>query len=237
MKTALIMPAAGSGVRLGAGRHKALVEIGGRALVRLALEPFAAVGHIVEAIVVAPHGAISQIQRAITGMHWPGCELRVVAGGATRQESVRCGIDTIESEVSLVCVHDAARPLVTATTILRVLAAAAETGAATAAARPSDSLRLEQSGGGTLPIDRAKSWLVETPQAFRYEILRRAHERATAMRMEATDDASLVESCADTMVTVVESDAPNLKITRMEDLELATLLLAQRANEAGPKRR
>ncbi len=220
MKTALIIPAAGSGVRLGAGRHKALVEIGGQALVRLALEPFRRIEHIVEAIVVAPQGAMPEIQEALKGVDWPTCALRVVAGGETRQDSVRNGIETIDADVSLVCVHDAARPLVTESTVLRVLAAAAEGGAATAASRPADSLRVDTADGATEPLDRDKAWLVETPQAFRYEVIRKAHAHAQATRFTATDDATLAEQCAGAKVTVVESDALNLKITKPEDLEV-----------------
>jgi 2-C-methyl-D-erythritol 4-phosphate cytidylyltransferase len=237
VRTALIVPAAGSGVRLGAGRQKALVEIDGRALVRIALECFVPVEHIVEAVVVAPRGAIPEIQSALKGMVWPGCILRVVAGGETRQDSVRCGIDTIESEVSLVCVHDAARPLVTEATILRVLAAAAEHGAATAASRPTDSLRLEREDGRTEAIERGKAWLVETPQVFDYELLKRAHKRAAATRFVGTDDASLVESCGGTSVAVVESDALNLKVTRPEDLEIVSLLLRHRSASESRARR
>jgi len=229
VRTALIVPAAGSGVRLGAGRQKALVEIDGRALVRLALEPFVAVAHIVEAIVVAPRGAMAEIQNALKGMTWPGCELRVVAGGETRQDSVRSGLGTIESEVSLVCVHDAARPLVTQATIMRVLAAAAEHGAATAASRPSDSLRVVREDGTTQPVDRDKAWLVETPQAFGYDLFKRAHQHATAVRFAGTDDASLVEACGGATIAVVESDALNLKITRPEDLEVVSVLLRTRS--------
>jgi 2-C-methyl-D-erythritol 4-phosphate cytidylyltransferase len=221
----LIIPAAGSGVRLGAGRHKALVEIGGQALVRLALEPFRSIEHIVETIVVAPRGAMPEIQEALKGVAWPGCELRTVAGGETRQDSVRAGIETIKSKVSLVCVHDAARPLVTTATVLRVLAAATEHGAATAASRPADSLRIDREGGGTEALDRNKAWLVETPQAFRYETLRKAHDHALATRVTATDDATLAELCAGAEVVVVESDALNMKITKPEDLDLVRGIL------------
>jgi 2-C-methyl-D-erythritol 4-phosphate cytidylyltransferase len=226
VRTSLIIPAAGSGVRLGAGRHKALVEIGGQALVRLALEPFRGIEHIVEAIVVSPQGAMSDIQEALKGVDWPGCELRLVAGGETRQDSVRNGIETIGADVSLVCVHDAARPLVTEATVLRVLAAAAEFGAATAASRPADSLRVDRDGGGTEPLDRDRVWLVETPQAFRYETIRAAHAHALATRFRATDDATLAETCAGAEVVVVESDTLNLKVTKPEDLEVVRSILS-----------
>jgi len=225
VRTSLIIPAAGSGVRLGAATHKALVEVGGRALVRLALEPFRSIEHIVEAIVVAPPGSMGEIGAALKGLDWPGCELRLVAGGETRQASVRNGIKTIAGDVSLVCVHDAARPLVTVSTVLRVLAAAAERGAATAASRPADSLRQDCEGGGTQPLDREKVWLVETPQAFRYDLIRRAHERAAATRVTATDDATLAEQCAGARIAVVESDALNLKVTKQQDLAVVRAIL------------
>lgn len=212
-------------MRLGAGRHKALVEIGGQALVRLALEPFRGIEHIVEAIVVAPQGAMTEIGKALQGVDWPHCELRLVAGGETRQASVHNGIKTIGTEVSLVCVHDAARPLVTRSTVLRVLAAASEHGAATAGSRPADSLRIDREDGRTEPLDRDKAWLVETPQAFRYEVIKKAHDRAAATRVTATDDASLAELCAGARVSVVESDALNMKITNPRDLQVVRSIL------------
>jgi len=228
MKIGVILPSAGSGKRLGLGRPKALAEVGGLALVRQTAARFVGVGGVIEAVVVSPAGYIPEMQAALTGLEWPGCAVRVVAGAATRQESVRCGLHALGQPVDIVCVHDAARPLVSRATIDAVLSAAERTGAATAASRPADSVRQELDDGSTTSLDRSRLWLVETPQAFRYDVLRRAHDRALATGVTATDDASLVERCADARVAIVESDTPNFKITKAEDLKLVRLILQRR---------
>jgi 2-C-methyl-D-erythritol 4-phosphate cytidylyltransferase len=183
--------------------------------------------------------------------------LRVVPGGATRQESVRLALEALESDAEIVCVHDAARPVVSQRTVAEVIAAAADSGAATAAVRPVDSVRMQQgaegdagrdaaapsiaSGAGrtlsaaaTVAVDRDKVWLVQTPQAFSRELLEAAHREARATGRSATDDAALVEA-AGTAVTVVETDGENPKVTRASDLELVRSLCS--ARRSGQERR
>jgi 2-C-methyl-D-erythritol 4-phosphate cytidylyltransferase len=227
VSTALIVPAAGSGRRLGLGRPKAVVELAGVPIVRLTLSRFADVVDIVETVVVAPPGFVREVQHALLGLEWPRCEVRVVAGGATRQESVRCGLESVQSAPEIVCVHDAARPFVARSTVEAVLRAALTHGAATAASRPRDSVR-QDVDGATRALDRSKIWLVETPQAFSFSLIRDAHERARATGLRSTDDAVIAESCGNATVLVVESDGVNLKITHPEDLQIASRLLEYR---------
>jgi 2-C-methyl-D-erythritol 4-phosphate cytidylyltransferase len=198
--------------------------------VRQTLTRFLRIDGISQAIVVAPSGYIAEVRQALTGLVWPGCELRIVAGAATRQASVRCGVEALEGEPRLVCVHDAARPLVSRATIEAVLDAAGTGGAATAAARPADSVREDLDDGRSRAVDRARFWLVETPQAFDYRLLARAHEHARATRVEASDDAALVEQCTGHAVAIVQSDGGNVKVTTAEDLKLVRLLLDPTAN-------
>lgn len=207
------------------GRPKAIIDVGGVPMVRRTLSRFERIEEIVRAIVVAPPGFLREVSEALLGLRWPGCEVNVVAGGSTRQESVRCGLASLGPDVDLVCIHDAARPLVTHTTIRAVLAAARESGAAAAASRPNDSVREEISTGGTRPLDRSRLWLVETPQVFAADVLCNAHERARAMGQAASDDATLVEACGGPTVTIVESDGWNPKITRPADLRIVRQIL------------
>ena len=224
MSTALIVPAAGSGHRLGLGRPKAVAELAGTPIVRRTLVRFIDVTDIVEAVVVAPPGFVRDVQEALLGLAWPRCEVRVVAGGATRQDSVRAGIESLQSNPEIVCIHDAARPLVATATIEAVLRSARTHGAATAGSRPRDSIR-QDADGTTRALDRSKIWLVETPQAFSYALIRNAHERARAIGVRSTDDAAIAETCGNAKVVVVESEGVNLKITRPDDLEVARRLL------------
>ena len=225
MSTALVIPAAGTGRRLGLGKPKAIIDVAGIPMVRRTLSRFERVNEIVCTVVVAPPGFLPDVRNALLGLRWEGCEVSVVAGGSTRQDSVRCGLAALGPKVDLVCVHDAARPLVTHTTISAVLDAARQSGAAVAASRPNDSVREDVEGGGTRPLDRSRLWLVETPQAFKLDLLRNAHERARAVGYAATDDATLVEWFGGATVTIVESDGWNPKITRPADLRIVRQML------------
>jgi 2-C-methyl-D-erythritol 4-phosphate cytidylyltransferase len=209
------------------GRPKALVDVEGVALVRRTLERFDGIPGLEETLIVSPPGAVPDLHAAIEGLVWNTGEIRVVAGGETRQDSVRCAIEALSAPPEIVCVHDAARPMVSAHTINAVIQAARERGAATAASRPADSVRLEEGNGGSVALDRDRVWLIETPQAFRYELLSKAHSHAKATAMRATDDASLVEACCQVSPEIVLSDGLNLKITQAEDLQLVRLLVGK----------
>jgi 2-C-methyl-D-erythritol 4-phosphate cytidylyltransferase len=209
------------------GRPKALVDVEGTALVRRTLERFDGTPGLEETLIVSPPGAVPDLHAAIEGLVWNTGEIRVVAGGETRQDSVRCALEALSKPPEIVCIHDAARPMVSAATISAVIEAAREHGAATAASRPADSVRLEDENGGSAPIDRDRVWLVETPQAFRYALISQAHSHAKAIAMRATDDASLVESCCQVSPRIVQTEGLNLKITRAEDLQLVRLLVGK----------
>lgn len=224
MKVALVIPAAGSGQRLGRGVPKALVDVGGVPLLRSTLERLGAASGFVETVVLAPADAIAPFELAVEGAGSSLGRIRVRAGGATRQDSVHAGVLALESDAVVVCVHDAARPLVAAQTVRRVLEEAALHGAATAASRPSDSVREDLGGGRSAPLDRSRLWLVETPQAFRRDVLERAHRAAAASGATYTDDASLVEAIGED-VRLVESVGRNLKVTIEADLLLAAQML------------
>jgi len=218
------MPAAGDGRRLGLGTPKALAEIAGRPMVCRALEPFSTLPGLLEVLVLVPATAHELFQSPISSLRLPGVVPRVVVGGATRQESVRLGLEALRSSPEIVCVHDAARPLVTTAIISAVLEAATAAGAATAAARPVDSVRQDERGGITRAVERSALWLVQTPQAFALALLQKAHARAAADGISATDDASLVEKTCGARITVVPNDTPNLKVTTPAELACARAL-------------
>ena len=149
----------------------------------------------------------------------------VVPGGATRSDSVRCGLDCVPSEAEIVLVHDGARPLAGDGVFRRVIEAVrAGADAAVPVIDLTDTIR--RRGGGI--VDRSDLLSVQTPQAFRAEALRAAH----ADGAEATDDATLVELAGGTVATV-DGDSRNLKITAPHDLAMAEALLAARAGNGG----
>jgi 2-C-methyl-D-erythritol 4-phosphate cytidylyltransferase len=220
----LVIPAAGSGERLGLGVPKALVELDGIPLLVRTLDRLASSMAFVETVVLAPEDYVSRFEEVIAGSPAPLGLVRVLAGGSTRQRSVAAGVVALGTASEIVAIHDAARPLVAPDSVRAVMAAARDFGAATVASRPHDSVRSDVEGGGSFALDRSKLWLVETPQAFRRELIHAAHHAAIREGNEYTDDASLVEAAGHS-VHVVASAGPNPKVTQPWDLVLAAELL------------
>ena len=212
MAVALLV-AAGSGERLGAGRPKAFVVLGGRPMISWSLDALRAAG-IEDVVVALPAG-----ERAP-----PGCT--GVAGGATRSESVRAALAA--APPGDVVVHDAARPLVMPEHFVATLAALADADCAIAAAPVTDTVK--EAGEDrlvTATLDRSRLWAIQTPQAFRRAAIERALDVGDDLLARATDDAWLVERTGGT-VRVVESTPANLKVTTPHDLRIAEYLLADR---------
>ncbi len=153
----------------------------------------------------------------------------VVAGGATRQESVAAGLSYLEKHYSMddwVAVHDGARPLVTVDLIERVIAAAAESGGAIAAIPATDSLKEVVGYRVVKSIPRETTWAAQTPQVFRLGILIEAMKKASQDSFFGTDEAALVERISGTVVCVESND--NIKITTSSDLKRAEIILGSR---------
>ncbi len=205
-----IVPAGGSGERLGADRPKAFVVCAGRPLIEWSLD---VLGSVCERVVVAaPAGYDDGPDR--------------VTGGESRSASVRNAL-AAAPEATVAVVHDAARPLVTRDLVERCLAAL-EPGVdgAIAAVPMTDTVKEAATDHRVLrTLDRSSLWSIQTPQVFRADVLRQALERDAAALAAATDDAALVEE-AGGVVRVVEAFPENIKITRESDLRIAEALLA-----------
>ena len=214
MRVSLLVPAAGRGERLGAGRPKALVPVRGRTLLEWALSRFPPVD---EVLVALPPGAEPP----------PGLKARFLEGGATRQESVYRLLKEASGE--LVLVHDAARAFVVAEVVHRVLEAARTTGAAAPAIPVPDTL-VEGATTYDRALDRERLRLVQTPQGFARSLLQKAHEAALREGRTATDDAGLVRALGHP-VALVPGDRRMFKVTYPEDLELLSALLQAEADE------
>lgn len=193
-------------------------------MLRRTLDRLAEATTFAETIVLGPGEAGPEFQAALAGCSNTLGPLRVMAGGQTRQQSVAIGVAALQSQADVVCVHDAARPLVAPSTVRLVLEAARFFGAATAAARPTDSVRQDLAEGGSRALDRSGLWLVETPQAFGRDLLEKAHRAASAAGLAYTDDASLVEALG-VRIQMVESEGRNLKVTIEADLLVAATML------------
>jgi 2-C-methyl-D-erythritol 4-phosphate cytidylyltransferase/2-C-methyl-D-erythritol 2,4-cyclodiphosphate synthase len=207
MRIAAILVAAGSGTRFGAEMPKQFLTIAGKPVIRHAAEALAA--HV---SLLQPVGDAEPIEAALHGV--PGC-LPVIAGGATRQDSVRAGLDALEPYApDIVLVHDAARPVIPAGTIPALLAALKESPGAIPGAPVADTLKRVERGIITETVPRAGLFRAQTPQAFRFPALLAAHRSGLT---GATDDASLLEAAGESVEVVPGSD-DNIKLTYPEDL-------------------
>lgn len=222
-RTAVIVVAAGSGVRLGSGGPKAFVGIDEHTILRHALRGVFA-GPLAQVIVVAPADRLGDAQTdAVEAAGGHRDLVTVVAGGGTRQESVRAGLAALWADVEIVLVHDAARALTPASVFERVVAAVRAGRDAVIPALPVvDTLKRVAADTVTALVDRAELAAAQTPQGFRRDVLDAAYERAGE---EYTDDAALVQAAGFPVYTVT-GDERAFKITTPGDLDRARHLAA-----------
>ena len=224
MTVAAVIVAAGRGVRMGAGRPKAFVRVGGETILERSVRAFASHPRIGRIVV-----AVADPSEAIHALGTLAARVVLVRGGAERQESVRAGLGAIpEDEADIVLVHDAARPLVGRELVDAVIEAAGTGGAAVPATALTSTVKRVAEDGRveeTVPRDRLR--LAQTPQGFLAPILRRAYAVAARDGYVGTDDAALVERTGG-RVRVVEGSEENIKITTPVDLLLAEAILERR---------
>ena len=227
-----ILPAAGLGTRMGVETPKQFLELGGEPLVIFTLRRLAACAAITDFILATRADELSFLEDRVSKARI-GRPARVVHGGETRQQSVANALAQVAPETEIVMVHDAVRPFVTVEQLDRLIAEASERGAVILGIPAIDTVkevkreRLPEDVAritGTIPRERIV--LAQTPQAFRYEILREAFARAEADGVTASDEASLVERMGQDVYVVVGSER-NLKITRPADMDLARFYLEQ----------
>jgi 2-C-methyl-D-erythritol 4-phosphate cytidylyltransferase/2-C-methyl-D-erythritol 2,4-cyclodiphosphate synthase len=207
MRIVAILVAAGSGSRFGTDTPKQFLNIAGKPVIRHAAETLAR--HV---SLLQPVGDAAPIEAALHGV--AGC-LAVIPGGATRQDSVRAGLEAlIPHAPDVVLVHDAARPVIPQGTIPSLLAALREAPGAIPAAPVADTLKRVARSVITQTVPRTGLFRAQTPQAFRFQALLDAHRSGVT---DATDDASLLEVAGQTVAVVPGSD-DNIKLTYPEDL-------------------
>ena len=221
-----IIPAAGIGARMHADRAKQMLELGGVPLLVHTLRRFEACEAVDQVILVLQPDLTSEVLALISKYNLKKIE-RVVGGGAERQDSVYRGLQVIKEEnAGVIIVHDAVRPFVRPEEISVVIERAAVTGAALMAMGAIDTIKQVKSGRVQRTLDRRRIFHAQTPQAFRYGIIREAYERAYTDGFRATDDSQLVERIRH-RVSVIEGSPINIKITRPFDLKLAEAIHAE----------
>ncbi|MFJ6929878.1 2-C-methyl-D-erythritol 4-phosphate cytidylyltransferase [Streptomyces nigra] len=232
-RTAVVIPAAGRGVRLGPGAPKALRALNGTPMLIHAVRAMAASRWVSLVVVVAPPDGAAEVKSLLDAHALPErTDFLVVPGGESRQESVRLGLEALPPDHDIVLVHDAARPLVPVDTVDAVIEAVRDGAPAVVPALPlADTVKEVEPAeepGTPEPVvatpARVRLRAVQTPQGFDRATLVRAHETVTG---DVTDDASMVEQLGPTVV-VVPGHEEAFKVTRPLDLVLAEAVLARR---------
>lgn len=226
MKAQLLLPAAGLGTRLGCNGPKALIPLDGVPMLAYTLQRFAGLELVANAVVVVTPSDRAAFESALA-VTLPGHTLRIVDGGAERQDSVALGLAALDADTDIVVIHDAARPFIGMESIQNSIAAAAAYGAATVAIPSIDTI-LQADAEGFLQStpDRRYLWACQTPQTFQVEVIREAHARARAEGFTGTDDASLVRRMGGTVKLVMGAPL-NFKITTPSDLHLASMVIRE----------
>lgn len=219
-KQTVIIVAGGKGERMNAGIPKQFILLGGRPVLMHTIDLFYSYNNLIDIIVVLPENQTD---------NWGGlCEKhafhlrhKIVTGGANRFESVKNGLSLAAND-SLIAIHDGVRPLVSTDVIDNCFYAAGLHGAAVPVTDPVESIREISADGTSIAVDRSKYKLIQTPQVFRADILRKAYEQPFSTTF--TDDASVVEASG-VAIHLIEGNRENIKITTPFDLKLAELLL------------
>ncbi|MBI2082308.1 MAG: 2-C-methyl-D-erythritol 4-phosphate cytidylyltransferase [Deltaproteobacteria bacterium] len=219
-----IIPSAGQGRRFGA--LKQFLDLEGKPLLCHALESFLKSPLITGLCLVVPEPEMEQAREIVDSFSTKK-QIKIIAGGATRQDSVARGFDALKP-CDLVVIHDGVRPLISTTLIEDVISAARESGASVAGLPVKETTKeVSKEMFVTKTVDRNQLWSIQTPQAFRYPLLKKGFEQAKRDNFTGTDEAMLVERIG-AKVKVVEGDPYNIKVTRPQDLEMAKKLLVLR---------
>lgn len=217
-----VIVAAGTASRMG-GIDKVMAELDGEPMIARTVRTFQNCDAISEIVVVTRPDLIVPIMSLCAGFDKVKA---VVAGGASRQESVKLGLNALSNRVQLVAVQDGARPLVSDEVIDRTVRAAHSYGAAAPAVPVKDTIKVAQGGLVASTPKRSQLRAVQTPQVFDFDLLRGALKKAEAENLTVTDDCSAVEQMG-MSVKLVEGDERNIKITTPLDLKMAALLLEE----------
>lgn len=229
-RIAAIVPAAGLGTRMGTDVPKQFLELDGMPLVIFTLRRLASCGEITDFLIATRAEDVVVLQDKVAKCSL-GRPARVIHGGDTRQQSVANALAQVDSSTEIVLVHDAVRPFVTREQLERVIGEARSRGGAILGIPAIDTVK--EVKRASLPEDvalirttipRERIVLAQTPQAFKYELLRDAFRKAQQDDATGSDEAQLVERLGHDVFVVLGSER-NLKITRPADMELARFYL------------
>ncbi len=230
MNAVAIIPAAGAGTRMGINRSKQYMDLNGRPLLAVTLEKFQVCRAIQSIILVVPSKDMDYCRKEIIDLYDLNKVQKIVPGGKRRQDSVRLGIEASEGQYELVLIHDGVRPFVEPSLIEKVVKAANKERAIITALPAQDTIKkVDRNGFIIKTYKRNRVFMVQTPQAFRYDDIMAGHQKALLEGWEEmTDDAGLLERMG-IPVKVMRGSEYNIKVTTPHDLEVARLLMSRKA--------
>lgn len=231
-KVSAIIVAAGKSSRMGGDKNKLYIDVNGIPVIARTLRVFEECSAVDEVVLVVNANDMDLCREAIVEKYRFDKVKHIVAGGTSRQESVRNGLNVLGGATGIVIVHDGARPFVTCEQIKGSILASSEYGAAIVAVPVKDTIKvLDSQGFVSYTPGRDKLISVQTPQAFRYDLIIKAHEQAEKDGVTGTDDAVLVERLGH-KVGIVEGSYDNIKITTPEDLIIAEKIFKGKGKES-----
>ncbi len=228
MRVLIIIPSAGSGSRFGGATPKQYLELDGKPVIERVVERFLRVPGVEQVVVpvAADHLAGLKLSPLASDPR-----VMVVAGGATRQQSVTLALEAVPAAAfDVVAVHDAVRPFFRSRTVASLLEAAMEFGASLPALPVNDTIHVVEGGRIVQLLDRSRLMAAQTPQCFRIDLLRSLLERAALEGVDGTDEAGLAVRFG-LEVRVLPGDATNFKITQPQDWDAALRLLHEWSDE------
>jgi 2-C-methyl-D-erythritol 4-phosphate cytidylyltransferase len=226
MKTVAVIPAAGAGVRMGANRAKQFLDLQDRSVLSVTLERFQLCSSIDSVILVVPAEDLDYCKKDIVDEYKLSKVEKIIPGGARRQDSVRLGIEASKGDYPIIIIHDGVRPFIDQSIIEDVVSEAHGNRAVITGLPAKETVKeINEHGIIQRTYKREHVWLVQTPQAFRYDDIMAAHKRALKEDWgEATDDSFLIEKMG-IPVKIIRGSEKNIKVTTPYDLKLARFLM------------
>ncbi len=225
MFTTAIIVAAGKGERLNSKISKQFLNLDGKPILTHTLEKFQNSSFINEVIIVTKKDSVEYCQNEIVCKYQFNKVKKVISGGDRRQDSVYCGIKETNIKTDILLIHDGVRPFVTEEQISNIIMGAKKFNSCVLGVKAKDTIKICDDNDFIVQTpDRSKLWSIQTPQGFKFGLIKSAYEKAISENFEATDDALIIENLGN-KVKVIEGSYFNIKITTREDLIFAKCIL------------
>lgn len=227
MVVSAIIPVAGKGKRFKDSVLKQYQQIEDQPVIAITVRLFLELAEIDYGVLVVAKNEMEFTSHLLSPIERFNHIFKIVAGGTERQDSVYNGLQSVPSDTDIVVVHDGVRPLVSKKSIIESIRIADKYGAAVVAAPVKETIKRVEQDLVIETLPRQNLWQIQTPQSFKYDILKDAHEKARAENYYSTDEAALVERYG-YQVKIIRGDYSNIKITTEEDLSMVRALYQKR---------